>query len=155
MRLNEILVPEAVTIDLNATTSEEAISELSVLLCDAVDCHDRETMVKLLLEREELGSTAVGHGVAIPHARILNLDGFHAAVGISEKGVDFHASNHDKSHIVFMLVGPMEGSSLYLKALARIARLARDDSLRARLLRCKSSEEAVTAIHDAEAKYLG
>ena len=154
MRLNEILVPEAVTTELRATTAEEAISELSALLCDAIDCHDSGTMVKLLLEREELGSTAVGHGVALPHARILNLDGFHVAVGISEKGVDFHAANHDESQIVILLVGPMEGSSLYLKALARIARLARDDSLRARLLRCKSSEEAVTAIHDAEAKFL-
>lgn len=154
MRLSEMIAPEAVATELRGSTGEEAISELCDLLCLAIGCEEKEKMFKLLMEREELGSTAIGHGVALPHARVVNLDGFHVALGLSKKGVDFHASDRSFSHIVFLLVGPKDASGFYLKALARIARLARDEALRNRLLKCKSAEAVVAAIQEAEAKYL-
>ena len=154
MRLSDVLVAEAVRLDLKGTTSEESIVELAHALSEAIAFPQPDVMIRLLLEREELGSPAIGDGIAIPHARIPGLKGLAVGLGLSRAGIDFRAADKKKSHLILLLVGPPEGSSLHLKALARIARLSKDDSLRDRLLKCKTAEEAKKSVADAEAKYL-
>lgn len=155
MRLTDMLVQDALCTRLEATTGEAAIAELAGRLCKALDYPHPEAMISLLSEREELGSTAVGEGVAIPHARVPDMKQISVAVGISEKGVDFRAPDKKKSHLVVMLVGPMDPSGLYLKALARVARLAKDDILRSKLSQSKSAGDVVKAVADAEARHTG
>lgn len=153
MRLSEMVQEEAIKVRMEAATNEEAIAELSGLLCKAVDFPSPNAMVSLLMEREELGSTAVGEGVAIPHARIPNLKNICVAIGISEKGIQFFAPDKKKSTLIMLLAGPVDSSGPYLKSLARIARLSKDDALRAKLPKCNSAQEVMKAILEAETRY--
>ncbi|MCX5681643.1 MAG: PTS sugar transporter subunit IIA [Candidatus Omnitrophica bacterium] len=137
MKLADFLCKKAISVDLQGTTKEEVIQEMIELLLDSevIDKKDKKRIFDVIMTREKLGSTAIGQGVAIPHAKFEGVDKLTASLGISKKGVDFDSLDGEPAYIFFLLVAPIDSAGPHLKALARISRLLKDkffrDSLRA------------------------
>ncbi len=137
MKLADFLCKKAITVELQGTTKKEVIQELIGLLADgeAIDKKNKNKIFDVILAREQLGSTAIGQGVAIPHAKFEGVDKLTASLGISKHGVDFDSLDGEPAYIFFLLVAPADSAGPHLKALARISRLLKDkffrDSLRA------------------------
>lgn len=148
----EFLNTKAVAADLKSTTKEGVIRELSVLLAKAGIVKDEKALVKVLLDREALGSTGIGQGVGIPHGKSANVKELVAAFGISKKGVDFNALDGEPVHIFFLLLAPEDSAGPHLKALARISRLLKDKYVRENLIRAQEGEEIVRILKEEDEK---
>ena len=137
MKIMEFLSKKAIVMDIKATKKEDVVKELADALVEGgdIDKRHRNKLVEALMSREALGSTAIGQGVAIPHAKVDCVDKLIAAFGISKKGVDFDSLDGEPAYIFFLLVAPQDSAGPHLKALARISRLLKDkyfrDGLRA------------------------
>jgi PTS system nitrogen regulatory IIA component len=132
MKIMEFLSKKAIVMDIKATKKEDVVKELADALVEGGDidkCH-RNKLVEALMSREALGSTAIGQGVAIPHAKVDCVDKLIAAFGISKKGVDFDSLDGEPAYIFFLLVAPQDSAGPHLKALARISRLLKDKYFR-------------------------
>ena len=154
MNIFEILDKGAVITDLKAQDKEGAISELVDLLVSSgsVKKDDRAEIIKKLKERESLGSTGIGKGVAIPHAKVPRVKKMIAAFGVSRKGLDFKSLDGDNTHIFFLLIAPGETPGPHLKALAKISRMLDDKFVRDRLRSAKNSQEVLKTIKEEEQK---
>lgn len=136
MKIMDFLSKKAIVTDLKSTKKEDVIEELVDALIDAGDIEKRcrNRLIEALMSRESLGSTAIGQGVAIPHAKTNCVDKLVAAFGLSKNGVDFNSLDGEPAYIFFLLVAPQESAGPHLKALARISRILKDkyfrDSLR-------------------------
>lgn len=150
MRLMDFLIPEAVEPNLNSTNKTDAIKELVALLKNNGAISDEGTISKVVLEREELGSTGIGEGIAVPHGKSDLVDKVIAAFGRSEKGINFESETDDiPVRLIFLLIAPAGSSGPHLLALARISRLLRSREFREKLLRAKSKAE-IQAIFNTE-----
>lgn len=120
--------------DLAGRTIEEVLSEMAGALEKAGIVRDGEDVARRLIERERIGSTGLGNGLAIPHCKLHELDDVVLAVGVSRAGIDFHAADGVPVTLVFLVVSPADAPGLHLQALARISRITRmpgvADSLR-------------------------
>ena len=155
MKIADILEQMMVMPELAARDKEGLIREMAQHLCahnptlrDSLDL-----VQKALLGRERLGSTGVGEGVAIPHAKIPNLSSLTAAFGRSKDGVPFDAIDAQPVRLVFVLLVPENSAGAHLKALARIARLLKSPSFRDRLLSLPNAESLYEAFLEEDAKY--
>ena len=133
MKIADFLEEKAVTAELKSTDKDSILKELVGLLADAGVIKDNEEMVKILLEREALGSTGIGNGIAIPHGKSEKIKKLTAALGICRGGMDFNSLDGEPVYIFFLLIAPEEAPGPHLKALARISRLLRDKFFRERL----------------------
>jgi len=137
MKIMDFLSKKAILVDLKATKKEEVIKELVDGLINAgeIEKRHRNKLIEALMTREALGSTAIGQGIAIPHAKSDCVEKLIAAFGLSKKGVEFDSLDAEPVYIFFLLVAPQDSAGPHLKALARISRLLKDkycrDSLRA------------------------
>ncbi len=145
MRISEFLSPPAVVSDLKARDKQEVLRELSAALSRAHPTLKAERLVEVLREREKLGSTGIGEGVAIPHGKLPGLGQLVAAFGVSRQGVDFEAIDGKPTHLFFALVAPENSAGVHLKALARISRLFKNPRFRASILEA-STVEAIHAL---------
>ena len=143
MRISEFLSPEAVIADLRAREKQEVLRELSAALARAHPHLKEERLVEVLREREKLGSTGIGEGVAIPHGKLGGLTQLVAAFGVARQGVDFEAIDGKPTHLFFALVAPENSAGVHLKALARISRLFKNPRFRAAILEAPTT----AAIH--------
>ncbi len=150
MKLVEILGLEAVCVDLKAQNKKDVMSELCGMLEASRKLSDSKKMVKILMDRESLGSTGIGQGVAIPHGKSKDIGEQIAALGISKKGVDFEALDGEPVFIVFLLVAPTEAAGNHLKALAKISRLLKDKFFRQALRDANSSDEILKIIREED-----
>ena len=125
MKLSEIIVPKRINLNLKATTKDGVLEELVKLL--GLGTHVRDTILQTLRAREELGSTGIGKGVAIPHCRSLVVSKITVAVGRSKAGVSFKSVDKKKAFLFFLIVAPPVGNPPgdYLVALGTIAQAAR------------------------------
>jgi PTS system nitrogen regulatory IIA component len=136
MKIMDFLNPKAISTDLQATDKNGIIRELIGLLVKAgeVKEENQEELVKVLIERESLGSTGIGQGIGIPHGKSSVAKRLIGAFGLSKKGVDFNALDGELVYIFLLLLSPENTAGPHLKALARVSRLFRDryfrDSLR-------------------------
>ncbi|MFH1369277.1 MAG: PTS sugar transporter subunit IIA [Elusimicrobiota bacterium] len=146
MKIMDFLNPEAITIDLKAQDKKSAITELVELLSKSKKLKKPGEVIDAILEREKLGSTGIGQGVAIPHGKTNAVSEQIGAFGISQKGVEFNSLDGEPVHLIFLLVGPVEVAGQHLKALARISRLFKDKFFRQALKDAKSVEEIVKII---------
>lgn len=142
MRLSDLVQPLQVVTDLEAREKAAVLEELASLLVGGDDTVGSAEVCRFLGEREKLRSTGVGSGVAIPHAKIPGLTKPVLAVGLSKEGVEFDASDGRPVHIFMALAAPVKSTGEHLRALAKIARLCNDRDFRARLVSCKTNEEA-------------
>lgn len=150
MKLTEILHPDACVIDMHARTKKEALRELADALAGATQALDAKELLGLLLERENLGTTAMGDGIAIPHARLESLDRLLAGYGRSRDGIDFDSIDGQPTHLFFLLVAPGKEGSAHLLTLARLSRLLSKPDFRARLLEFETSQELLAAFEESE-----
>ncbi|MEL6544563.1 MAG: PTS sugar transporter subunit IIA [Myxococcota bacterium] len=134
MRITDILSRELVVSTLDAEDKASTLREMSVHLARQLPEIPEETIVNSLIERERLGSTGVGEGVAIPHTKIAGLERLVAAFGRSSKGITFDAIDNQPVYLVFVLLVPENSAGVHLKALARVSRLLKDREFRSRLL---------------------
>jgi len=147
MQIMEFLSKKAIVTDLKSNKKEDVIKELVDALINAGDIEKRHRnkLIEALMNRESLGSTAIGQGIAIPHAKIDCVDKLVGAFGLSKKGVDFDSLDGELAYIFFLLVAPQDSAGPHLKALARISRLLKDKYFRD-TLRAATDEKAVIKV---------
>lgn len=154
MNIIDLISKDAVNIDIKAQTKDEVILELVELLVASggIKKTEKSETLKKLQERETLGSTGIGKGVAIPHAKCPNVKKMVAAFGISKTGLDFRSLDGEPTHIFLLLVAPGETPGPHLKALAKISRLLDDKFIRERLKSAKNSAELLKIVKEEEQK---
>ena len=152
MKIMEFLNKKAISVNLKSTDKEGAIKELVDLLAKAGEVKNREELVNALLARESLGSTGIGQGIGIPHAKSQNVKELVAAFGLSQKGVNFESLDGEPVHIFFLLLAPEESAGPHLKALARISRMLKDKYFRELLRKSKDEKEVLRVIQEEDAK---
>ena len=155
MRLSDIITSDRILVDREGAlpNKAEALRALSRLLGSSVAAPEDEVLT-LLLEREQLQSTGIGDGVAIPHSALEHAEAQAAALLLFPKGIDFDAIDGQPVHIVFGVVGPKRATGEHLRTLARISRLLRDEATRKQLANAESPKSAYELIesHDATTK---
>lgn len=150
LKILDFLSPSAIAPDLVATTKKGVLEELVSLLAKEGRVKDAQTTVEVLMDREKLGSTGIGQGIAIPHAKTDQASSVVAAFGLSRRGVQFDALDGEPVYILFLLIAPPGAAGLHLKALARISRLLKDKFFRQSLHETKSPGEILKLIKDED-----
>jgi len=151
MQVVDFLSKKAIITDIKSIKKEDVIRELLDALVNAGDIEKRyrNKIMDALMARESLGSTAIGQGIAIPHAKADCVDKLVAAFGLSKKGVDFDSLDGESAYIFFLLLAPQDSAGPHLKALARISRLLKDKYFRD-TLRNAADEKAIIKIISEE-----
>ena len=140
MRILEALGKNAIIHDLKGKDKKAVLEELVLPLVETIGV-DQETLVKVLIERERLGSTGIGGGVGIPHGKLDGLASIALGFGLSRSGVDFESMDGKPTHIFFLLLTPENSTGLHLKLLARISRLLKKDPFKEKLLQAQDIDE--------------
>ena len=154
MKITDFLDQRAIKIGLTASDKEGILKELADVLAEVKDIGDKRAIVKALLERENLGSTGIGQGIAIPHGKTDRVNELVAVLGVSRKGVNFEALDGEPVYIIFLLVAPKDTAGPHLKALAQISRLLRDSYFCELIKRCQTPNEVYELIkHEEEKKH--
>jgi len=153
MKITDFLDRRAIKIGIEAADKEGILKELVDVLAEVKDLGaDRKAIVKALSERESLGSTGIGQGIAIPHGKTERVKELVAVLGISRKGINFDALDGEPVYIFFLLVAPKDTAGPHLKALAQISRLLRDSYFCELMRRCQSPDELYELIKREEEK---
>lgn len=152
MKLSDFVVREAIVVDLQATGKESAIREIVQSLANAgrLDSSDTDGVARAILNREELGSTGIGQGVAVPHTRHPKADRLIGTVALSRKGVDFAALDGDPVDIFFLLVSPPNQPGDHLRALENISRHLKDEKFVSFLRQAKTREQVIELLDEAD-----
>jgi PTS system nitrogen regulatory IIA component len=153
MKIMDILVRDAVILDIRATEKREVLRELASALASAEDGLDADRLLEVLLERESLQSTGIGDGVAIPHGKMPGLSRLVASFARSRPGVDFESIDGQLTHLFFLLVVPEHSGGQHLKALARISRFFRDAAFRKALVEAETLDDVLSAIVEEDDKF--
>jgi mannitol/fructose-specific phosphotransferase system IIA component (Ntr-type) len=133
--------------DLKAATKRDALAELVEAVCADRDIKDRSLILEMLLNRESLGSTAIGKGVAFPHGRTLAVRDLSIVFGRSVTGIDFDSVDKKPTHVFFLIIAPpQDRDNLYLQVLGRVVDLIKDDASRERVARASSFSELKAVI---------
>ncbi|MCD6416305.1 MAG: PTS sugar transporter subunit IIA [Planctomycetes bacterium] len=146
MDLSVLIREETVKIPLEAVDKEEAIAELLELLVRAGRIEDREGALDALYEREEKGTTGIGGGVAIPHAKRPDVQGVELAVGVSPEGIDFDAADGELVYLVFLVVAEAHNPGPNVEALADIGHLMQLPGVYEEMLAARDCQGLITAI---------
>ena len=144
MELSDLIGLDSVVPALKATSKKQALQELAAAASPRCGVHERE-IFDVLLERERLGTTGVGKGIAIPHGKLADLDQLYGVFARLAQPIDFEAIDDQPVDLIFLLLAPESAGADHLKALARISRLFRDDTICAKL-RGASRAEALYAL---------
>src|SRR5262245_23663556 len=153
MKIVEILSENVVIPELHATTKEGVLREIAEHLASVHPEINANQLVEVLWERERLGSTAIGDGIAIPHGKLPGLRSVIAAFGRHRAGVDFQSLDGNPTKIFFLLVAPEDSVGQHLKALARVSRLLKDPAFRQRLISADGQSELYACIREEDEKY--
>lgn len=152
MRLADVLREENIITDLKAREKTEVLGEMIDDISARVDSIDRERALQALLDREKLGTTGIGHGVAIPHGRIKGLSELKVFFGRSRKGVNYSSMDNLPVHLVFLIMAPENSAAAHLKVLASISHLLKSQDFRTRLMIANDRSEIYRIITEAERK---
>ena len=144
----EFLRPDAVAPALRANGKKQALQELSAHAARLTGLDEREVF-ETLLQRERLGSTGIGDGIAIPHGKLPRLDRLFGLVARLEKPIDFEALDGEPVDIVFLLLAPAAAGADHLKALARVARVLRGPGIRDRIRAARDANALYAVLSDA------
>jgi PTS system nitrogen regulatory IIA component len=149
MKILDALPKEAILVDLKANDKKGVLEELVIPIAKIAGIN-REELVKVLMDRERLGSTGIGEGIGIPHGKIRGLGSLILGFGRSQKGVDFDSMDGLPAHIFFLLITPENSTGLHLKLLARISRILKNDPFKEKLLHATSRDEIYSIIKEEE-----
>ena len=153
MKILDVLHREAILADLKALDKKGVLEELVTPVASIAGVN-HEYIVKVLMERERLGSTGIGEGIGIPHGKLKDLDSLVLGFGLSRKGVDFESMDGLPTHIFFLLITPENSTGLHLKLLARISRILKNDPFKQKLLNATDSDEIYSIIKEEEEENL-
>jgi len=134
MRISDLINECLIIAELNGKSKKQVLEELVKHLAEQKDSIDADELLRVLIEREKLGSTGIGNGIAIPHGKLNGLDNIVLVFGKSTQGVDFDSIDGMQVNLVFLLIAPSNSAGVHLKALARLSRLLKDNSFRQALL---------------------
>jgi fructose-specific phosphotransferase system IIA component len=154
MLLSELLTVEAVSTRLKATNKRDAVAELVSLMESAHHIESQGEVLDRVLRREAMMSTGIGNGVAIPHGKARAVDRMLAACAVSPSGVDFDSVDGEPAYLFILLVSPENVGTPHVKVLANISRLLKEESVRASLREADSAAAYLTALRNAEARFL-
>ena len=153
MRIIDILNIDCIKIPLRNNDKNEIIKELlNVISITHREINTKEAFEELI-EREKIETTAIGHSVAIPHARINNLPKVYLAFGITKNGAYFDSIDDKPVKLVFLILFPAEEVRAQLSLLARLSRLLKDETLREELMQCRSNQSVIDVFTQYEAKH--
>jgi len=141
MKIGDIFRKEFIIEELRANTKRDVLAELAGVFLTGSYAFEKGHVVEILLNREKLGSTGIGDGIAIPHGKLDGLGELVLAFGRSTGGIDFQAMDGRPVYLFFLLMAPENSEGVYLKALAKISRMLKDASFRKRLMDADSSAE--------------
>ncbi len=150
MEINDLLVPDGVVADLKATSKKQALQDLAKRAAEISGLHVR-AIFDVLMERERLGTTGVGNGIAIPHGKLPDLNRLYGLFARLEKPVDFEAVDDQPVDLIFLLLAPEGAGADHLKALARVSRLLRDRKICDKVRGTDSAEAIYALLTDAAA----
>jgi PTS system nitrogen regulatory IIA component len=153
MKISDILPEELVIPSLEGRTKEAVVRELAEHMAARYPDINPDSLVEVLWERERLGSTAIGDGIAIPHGKLPGLKAVRAAFGRHPQGVDFQSLDGNPTKLFFLLVAPDDSVGLHLKALARVSRLLKDESFRQQLMTAPDRADLYQRIRHEDEKY--
>ncbi len=152
MKLCDFVVPDAIIPDLTASTKEEAIRAMVASLTESgsIPADQSESIAAAILKREELGSTGIGNGVAVPHSKHPSIDKLVATVALAKNGVDFASLDGEPVYILFLLVSPPDRPGDHLRGLENISRHLRNQNFCKFLRQSKSREDVVELLREAD-----
>jgi len=153
MKIVDYLTQNDVLSHLHASSREGVIKEMVAHLKESGKIDDAEEIVNILLDREMLGSTGIGHGVAIPHGRLSGLNEILLVFGRSPKGIDFDSHDGKPVNLFFLLVAPENSAGLHLKTLARISRIVKNPECRNTLLNSDDRDTLYHAIEEEDLRH--
>jgi len=153
MKIMDYLDEEWVIADLQGADKTSILKELSGVLVKPCKASSVEELLQVLLDREKLGSTGIGEGIAIPHGRLKKLKKFFISFGRSVKGVEFDSIDRKPSQLFFLVMAPENSAVDNLKLLSRIVKLLKEPSYKKRLLEAPSRKELFKVISEEDEKY--
>lgn len=146
MRLSEILAIDNIIPELKAKDKKGVLGELAEVIANYDANIDKRLLVKVLIEREHLGSTGIGDGVAIPHGKLSSVKQPIVSFGRSKKGLDFDSMDGQPAFLFFLLLAPENSSGVHLQVLTKIARILKSSTFRKALMQVESREEIYQTI---------
>jgi nitrogen PTS system EIIA component len=157
MKLSEFVVRQSILTDLSAATKEEAIRLMveSLVAAGSVKAADQEGIIGAILKREELGSTGIGKGVAVPHTKHTSAEKLVATIALSRGGVEFASLDGEKVHILFLLVSPPDRPGDHLRALENISKHLRNDNFCSFLRQASNPQAVIDLLEEADNNLLG
>lgn len=157
MKFADFVSVEAINADLDSDDKETVIREItaSLLKSGAIAKAEYESIVGAILKREELGSTGIGRGVAVPHTKHPSVDRLVGTVGVSAEGVDFNSLDGEKVQLFFLLISPPDRPGDHLRALENISRQLRDDTFCRFLKQSKTAEDIQQLLEEADNNQFG
>lgn len=157
MKFADFVVPEAIQADLSEQDKEGVIREMvqTLLSTGGLKEDEQDSIVKAVLKREELGSTGIGRGVAVPHTKHPSVDQLVGTVAVSSEGVNFDSLDGEKVHLFFLLISPPDRPGDHLRALENISRQLRDETFCRFLKQSKTAEEIRQLLEEADNNQFG
>jgi len=152
MKIIDVLNREAICSDLKARDKKGILEELATPVAATIDVECDE-LVRVLMERERLGSTGIGGGIGIPHGKLKPLQNLILGFGISRAGVDFESMDGKPTHIFFLLLTPENSTGLHLKVLARISRILKNEPFKEKLMTASNTEEIYAIIQEEDEEF--
>ena len=153
MKLAEIIEKNSIVPELKANDKAGVLEELAQVISDHVSSIEKEALVKVLVERERLGTTGIGDGVAIPHGKLKGIGRPIISFGRSKDGIDFESIDRQPVYLFFLLVAPDNSSGIHLQVLAKIARILKSNTFRKRLMETETREELYQTIVQADEEH--
>ena len=152
MKFADFMSAEAIIPEIAADEKEGVIREMVEALHNAgrIDAENLESIIAAIMKREELGSTGIGRGVAVPHTKHPSVSQLVGAVGVSRDGIDFNSLDGEKVNLVFLLVSPPDRPGDHLRALENISRQLRDDTFCRFLKQSKTAEDIIQLLEEAD-----
>src|SRR5215212_7459387 len=155
MKFSDFICREAIRTNLDAREKRDVIRAMATSLLEAkkINEKDYESIVEAILKREELGSTGIGRGVAVPHTKHPSIDKLIGTVAISEEGVSFDSLDGEKVHLLFLLVSPPDRPGDHLRALENISRQLRDETFCRFLKQARTAEDVRHLLDEADTSH--
>lgn len=150
MNLSQIISADVIFPELKARDKISVLAELVEPLVRREKRLEKAHVVKILLEREKLGSTGIGEGVAIPHGKVEEAKDILISFGRSTPGIDFDSLDGQPAHLFFLLIAPESSTSLHLQALAKLSRLLKNESFRRELYQAADAQAICDLIYEQE-----
>lgn len=157
MKFADFILHDAIRTELKSTNKSDVIREMAESLRDAggIKKEEFDGIYKAIIKREELGSTGIGRGIAVPHTKHVSVEKLVGTVAISHEGVDFDALDREKVYLFFLIVSPLDHPSEHLRALEHITRQLRDDTFCRFLKQSKTKDDILTLLDEADNNMFG